>query len=356
MKGKLEILFVTIVRVLFFVVALGAFVVLIASGIYLSKLYYDSFPKATKQESYQPSPPHVEFNDFESFADQLLKQEKSRKEHIRVYVRNTIKNGSDGHGYTTKNMPGKLIGDTEADKVAIYIANGLRGEKTKYFQACVACHGEDGRGNSGQSPDLYVLPIYHNIRARVDKGSATQKDYVNYPKQQRSDFDLYVDKLMLLLNKYASKTAQSGARRGIVTGYLNQELKKYNNEQETLFKKQLEAGVNNLDAFSRKYQDFVAKSSVEVHPILWQQYLKWFAEHFAEQVKEEREKVLETERVNARREALSQERASEARMKFTVVLSIAGGALLVFILATMLLILIRIEHNTRYLEPIRDEA
>ena len=347
MKDRIEKLFVSIVRILFFVVAVGAFIVLIASGIYLSKLAYDSFQKSTPKDYYQQKDPQVNFDKFETLADQMLQKTKTRKEDIRNYVLSVIQNGSEGHGYPIKTMPGKLIGSQMAEDVSLYIANNFQSKKPDAFRACVACHGEDGQGAHGQSPDLRVLPIYNHLRSRINNSKPTHNSYAHYSKKQRNEFDQYIDRVLLLLNKYASKTSQPGAKRKVVVGYVQNETNKYNSNRQKLFKEQLEEGLKGLDKFSKHYQQFVSKSSVIIEPIPWQQYLKWYAEYFAKQVSREEAKEAEVQRRNEHREELAHEKAVRAREKLAFTLSVAGGALVVFILSTMLLILIRIERNTR---------
>ena len=356
MKDRIEKLFVSIVRILFFVVAVGAFIVLIASGIYLSKLAYDSFQKSTKKEYYQQKDPQVDFDKFEALADQIMHKTKTHKEEIRSYVLSVIQNGSEGHGYPIKKMPGKLIESQMAEEVSLYIANNFQSKKPDAFRACIACHGEDGQGAYGQSPDLHVLPIYNHLRNRINNSKATQSGYVKYSKKQRNEFDQYIDRILLLLNKYASKTAQPGAKRRVVVRYAIGETNKYNSDRQKLFKEQLEKGLKGLDKFSKHYQQFVSESSVIIEPIPWQQYLKWYAEYFAQQVSREEAKEAEVQRRNEHREELAREKAMRAREKLAFTLSVAGGALVVFILSTMLLILIRIERNTRHNFPPKDEV
>ncbi len=347
MKDRLEKLFFAIVRILFFVLALLAIVTLIGAGIYLSKLYYDSFPKQTKEEIYIPNDPNVTFDGFKTKANDLLRREKAHREHIRQYVLNVVKNGSKGHGYEIKSMPGGLIGNNDADSVAVYIANGMSdNNQPKAYGACVACHG-NGEENS-RAPSLKELPIYNGIRGLIDNGQAKSEVYTNYPKEQRSEYDRYIDRVLLLINKYASKTIQKGAKRSYIVKYVQNQTNKYNSKYQELFKVQLENGLMKLDSFSTDQNNFITASMVSIKPISWKLYLEWFANNFAEQVAQETAKRSNIERENELRKQEAKDKALEARAKLTLVLTVAGGALVVFILATMLLVLIRIEFNTRY--------
>ncbi len=71
-------------------------------------------------------------------------------------VLDVINNGSKGLGYPMGDMPGGLASGDDAKAIAAYVANGLKGEKPAAFSACTSCHGEDGKGLGGQSPDLSI--------------------------------------------------------------------------------------------------------------------------------------------------------------------------------------------------------
>lgn len=69
-----------------------------------------------------------------------------------------VKNGSKGLGYPLGEMPGGLVSDeAEINAVAEFIMGGMQGEgqgKTTYDTYCASCHGNDGKGMNGMSPDL----------------------------------------------------------------------------------------------------------------------------------------------------------------------------------------------------------
>ena len=73
-------------------------------------------------------------------------------------IEDTIKNGSQGLGYPMGDMPAGLVSDPDAiSAVANYVASGLQGDAQGaeiYAANCASCHGEDGTGLGGQSPDL----------------------------------------------------------------------------------------------------------------------------------------------------------------------------------------------------------
>ena len=67
-----------------------------------------------------------------------------------------IRNGSDRYKgkFPFGTMPASMVNGSDAEYVAEYIANEFKGEKPPSFFVCVACHGEDGRGMNGMTPNL----------------------------------------------------------------------------------------------------------------------------------------------------------------------------------------------------------
>ncbi|MEA3490712.1 MAG: c-type cytochrome [Campylobacterota bacterium] len=69
-------------------------------------------------------------------------------------VLDVIKNGSDQLKYPMGAMPGAMASGADAEAIAAYVAGGMKGEQPASFGVCAGCHGADGKGNSGQSPNL----------------------------------------------------------------------------------------------------------------------------------------------------------------------------------------------------------
>jgi len=80
-------------------------------------------------------------------------------------IYNAIINGSKGLEYPMGEMPAGMADEEGAKAIAAYIAKEISGiKKTKndnlvasgkeLFAACASCHGEDGKGMDGMSPDL----------------------------------------------------------------------------------------------------------------------------------------------------------------------------------------------------------
>ena len=69
-------------------------------------------------------------------------------------VLEVIKNGSQGLGYPMGAMPPMMAQGADAEAIATYVANGLKGEAPAAFAACSSCHGPDGKGMNGMAPNL----------------------------------------------------------------------------------------------------------------------------------------------------------------------------------------------------------
>jgi len=69
-------------------------------------------------------------------------------------VLDVIAKGSNQLGYPMGAMPPMMAQGQDAEDIAIYIAGGMRGEQPASFAACASCHGADGKGMNGMSPNL----------------------------------------------------------------------------------------------------------------------------------------------------------------------------------------------------------
>lgn len=80
-------------------------------------------------------------------------------------VLDVINNGSNKLGYPMGAMPAGMATGDAADKIAEYVADGMKGEQPAEFAACVACHGADGKGMGGMAPDIagYDETLVHNV-------------------------------------------------------------------------------------------------------------------------------------------------------------------------------------------------
>ena len=69
-------------------------------------------------------------------------------------VLDVIKNGQDQLGYAMGAMPAGLASGKDAEEIAAYVAGGMKGQQPSSFAACSSCHGEDGKGMFGTSPNI----------------------------------------------------------------------------------------------------------------------------------------------------------------------------------------------------------
>ena len=88
-------------------------------------------------------------------------------------VLEAINNGANTLGYPMGAMPAGMAQGAEAEAIAVYIAGGMKGEQPGSFGACSSCHGEDGKGNGGMSPNLveYDATLMKHTIQNGKKGS-----------------------------------------------------------------------------------------------------------------------------------------------------------------------------------------
>lgn len=75
----------------------------------------------------------------------------------KAQVLSVIKNGSHNFKYPLGAMPAGLAQGKDAEDVAAYVANGLKGKAPAAWATCAGCHGQDGKGNNGSAPDLAAI-------------------------------------------------------------------------------------------------------------------------------------------------------------------------------------------------------
>ena len=88
-------------------------------------------------------------------------------------VLEAINNGSNTLGYPMGAMPAGMAQGEGAEIIATYIAGGMKGEQPAEYGACASCHGEDGKGMDGMSPNLvaYDATLMSHIIKNGKKGS-----------------------------------------------------------------------------------------------------------------------------------------------------------------------------------------
>ncbi|TKI68665.1 c-type cytochrome [Sulfurimonas crateris] len=79
----------------------------------------------------------------------------------------------DRNGLMNANSGYAPITDAEIDTVSAYVANGFTGKGADiYAGTCAMCHGEDGRGIEGMSPNIrdYDIALVSNVLTYGKKG------------------------------------------------------------------------------------------------------------------------------------------------------------------------------------------
>ncbi|TET91319.1 MAG: cytochrome C oxidase subunit III [Sulfurovum sp.] len=91
----------------------------------------------------------------------------------KAQILDVIKNGSNQLGYPMGAMPPMMAQGADAEAIATYIAGGMKGEQPASFAACASCHGADGKGMAGMSPNLaaYDATLIDHTLQNGKKGS-----------------------------------------------------------------------------------------------------------------------------------------------------------------------------------------
>jgi len=345
----MEKLFFAITRWLMLIGTVITFIFLIGGSIYAFKLYNDS--KDTEINltvSYTKKEPKINFNDFKQIHQEKIQEIETKRKKIEQYVIDVIKNGSSGHGYALGNMPGGLIKDiNKSKKIASYISKKLQGEKPASFAACIACHGKDGKGLNGQSPNLIKLPIYNGL---VTKKANNSTEYApietkkNNENKNLDPLERYSAKLAEYINKYAITVGQEGTTVKEITKIIKKLNHKYEYNNFVILQSQLENNFKLLLDYGNNLKKTNKDTSYAIN---WREFLNWFLDSFDNQIKQEesnyRQAVREVE--NAKRAKYY--KAQTAKSQLHQLLMYLAGALVTFILLTMILVLFQIEINTR---------
>ena len=87
-------------------------------------------------------------------------------------VLDVINKGSNQLGYAMGMMPPGMASGTQAEEIAAYVAGGMKGDQPASFAACSSCHGVDGKGNNGMSPNLveYDAVLMTHVMKNGKKG------------------------------------------------------------------------------------------------------------------------------------------------------------------------------------------
>lgn len=87
-------------------------------------------------------------------------------------ILDVIKNGQNELGYPMGQMPAGMASGAAAEEIAAYVAGGMKGEQPASYGACSSCHGEDGKGMGGMSPNIvdYDQTLITNTLKHGKKG------------------------------------------------------------------------------------------------------------------------------------------------------------------------------------------
>lgn len=91
----------------------------------------------------------------------------------QAQVLDVIQNGSDQLKYPMGAMPGGMVQGADAEEVAAYVAGGMKGAQPASFSVCAGCHGLDGLGNGGTSPNIagYDATLVKHVLENGKKGA-----------------------------------------------------------------------------------------------------------------------------------------------------------------------------------------
>jgi hypothetical protein len=337
-----EKLFFSIARWLMLVGAAIAFVFLIGGGIYAFNLYNISKDTHIKKSVYTKKTPSVTFDEFNKLHQQKLEQATQSRLKIEKYVLKVIKNGSSGHGFSMNSMPKNIVDSKEAKIVARYISNGLVGKQpNSYSTVCASCHGIDGKGE-GVSPSLLKLPIYNGlVSSKADTPKYAPGTTQSSKEKNKNPLKQYSAKMTEIINKYALLVEQKGVTNNQIFSYLQDLKKDYNKDSFEGLKVQLLEAMKSLLKYAKRLDG-------DKHDaIKYEEFILWFVDNYKQQIKNENQKYQYS--INKLEQEKNQKllKASDAKAKLYQLATLLGVALIAFILLTMILVLFKIELNTR---------
>jgi cytochrome c oxidase cbb3-type subunit 3 len=87
-------------------------------------------------------------------------------------ILDVIANGSSQLGFPMGAMPAGMASGADAEAIADYIVGGMQGQAPAAYATCAACHGADGQGMGGMSPNLtnYDEKLVTQVLANGKKG------------------------------------------------------------------------------------------------------------------------------------------------------------------------------------------
>jgi len=348
----MEKLFFTITRWLMLIGATIAFIFLIGGILYTFNLYRISQDVHVDESKYNTKEPEVSFDNYKKIQEEQLEIEKQERKKIEQYVLTIISNGSKGHGFPMGSMPQNMIKEQDAKIVARYVSEKLSGEQPASFAACSACHGEDGNGNNDMSPSLLKLPIYNGLVSKVVDETVYAPSESNNTTKYTNPLEQYSAKIASYINRYAILVEQEGVTVSTVYDYFKVLSEKYDTETFSTLKQQLDDGFKSLLEYGKTFKQ--SKKNVK-EAIAWKGFIDWFVNDFNTQGELENKKYNNSLSKIEEMKNQKQNKALEAKVELIQLLTALGYALIVFILLTMILVLFKIESNTRKNNEIIEE-
>jgi cytochrome c oxidase cbb3-type subunit 3 len=91
----------------------------------------------------------------------------------KAQVLDVIEKGSNQLGYPMGAMPPMMATGQDAEDIATYVANGMKGEQPASFGVCAGCHGADGKGMNGMAANIaeYDTALITNVVKNGKKGA-----------------------------------------------------------------------------------------------------------------------------------------------------------------------------------------
>jgi hypothetical protein len=345
-KIALEKIYFSITRWIIFTSATLAIIAVVGGLVYALMLYAKSKDTTIDRKYYEIKLPEVTF-------EEVMEVDKNRRKEIaqiKTYVYNVIKNGSGGHGYAFGKMPKEIIAGKNAEEVSSFIANRLSSKTIpKGFSNCIDCHGLDGGGNNGKSPNLKILPIFNGQQPTVAEyvSSTEEKKVYEVPLVIKSDMDINIDHIISNINRYALKVGQDGIKKTKMKNTLYKNTRHYRDKiYKKLYLKHLRDRTNKLLVYGDSYP----QEKIYAIPALdWNEFIGVFTKKFNEHIENE---LYKSNEVQSEQDRILRKKKSDARyadMQLLITVSSIGMALGVFLLLTLILIMIRVEKNTRKL-------
>jgi hypothetical protein len=145
---------------------------------------------------------------------------------------------------------------------------------------------------------------------------------------------LVFNRIVTAIDEFAAANNQGSVNREGLQKYLIDNTAALNRDEYLDF---LSALANEAEKLSAKKQQISEMAADDPNHIKWDKFLDWFISSYMQSYNEEQERI-QAEKV--KQEANKSEALSE--------LAVSGAAFMVFVFFTMILLLVRIEANTRY--------